>query len=166
MVPKVVSDRRPLDFTGSSAGWKAFLDTEEPLTALGVVGGLLYVYKKTMFHIGRKTNTATAPVSWPQDRRGAGVYAPDSLVRAFGTNFFVGVDDIYRIDGDGAVPIGEPVRRQFFSMVTDQELTKCFGAVSLRFNQIMWSITDTDGVQWVFTYNYKEGHVVVRIDVR
>jgi hypothetical protein len=146
----------PTDFTGSSAGWKAFLDTQEPLTGLGVVGGLLFVYKKTMYHIGRKTGTATAPVSWPQDRRGAGVYSPYSLVHALGTNYFVGVDNIYRIDGDQAIPIGEPVRRVFFSLPSDAELTKVFGDVSLRFNQIMWAMTDGDGVQWLWTFNYIE----------
>jgi hypothetical protein len=145
----------PTDFTGSSAGWKNFADTEEPITGLGVVGGLLFVYKKTMFSLGRKTGNILAPVGWPQDRRGAGVYAPDSLVHALGSNYFVGVDDIYRIDGDRAVSIGESVRRQFFSMVTDAELTKVFGSVSLRFNQIMWAMTDTSGLQWVWTYNYQ-----------
>jgi len=146
----------PTDFSGTSAGWKAFLDTEEPLTNLGVVGGLLFVYKKTMFHIGRKTGIPAAPVSWPQDRRGAGVYAPDSLVHALGTNYFVGVDDIYKINGDQAISVGEPVREQFFSMVSDTELTKVFGSVSLRFNQILWAMTDTDGNQWVWTYNYQQ----------
>jgi len=146
----------PTDFTASSAGWKAFLDTQEPITGLGVVGGILFVYKKTMFHIGRKTGVAIAPVSWPQDRRGAGVYAPYSLVHAYGTNYFVGVDNIYRMDGDRAVPIGESVRRVFFDLPTDAELTKVFGDVSLRFNQIMWAMTDEDGEQWLWTYNYFE----------
>jgi hypothetical protein len=145
----------PTDFTASSAGWKNFMDTEEPLTGLGVVGGLLFVYKKTMFSIGRKTGVTLAPVGWPQDRRGAGVYAPDSLVHALGSNYWVGVDDIYKMDGDRAVSIGEPVRRQFFSMVSDTELTKVFGSVSLRFNQIMWAMTDTSGLQWIWTYNYQ-----------
>jgi len=146
----------PTDFSGASAGWKAFIDTEEPLTGLGVVGGLLLVYKKTVYIIGKKTSNAQAPVTWAQDRRGAGLYAPDSIVHALGTNYFVGVDDIYKIDGDMATSVGASVRRKFFSLVTDAELTKVFGSVSLRFNQIMWTMTDTTGKQWVWTYNYQE----------
>lgn len=146
----------PTTWDDTTSGYKAFLDTEEPITGMGIVGGLLHVYKKTMYHIGRKTGKSTAPVVFPQDRRGQGLYAPYSLVHALGTNYFMGVDDFYRINGDVCESIGVPVRKKFFEMATDTELSKVFGMVSLRFNQVAWVVTDTSSDQWVFIFNYKE----------
>ena len=146
----------PSDWTDSTAGYKEFVDTEEPITGLGVAGGMFIVYKKTMYHIGRRTGVATAPIAFQQDRRGRGLFAPASLVHATGTNYFMGVDDFYRLNGDVAESIGESVRDRFFQLATDMELERVHGMVNLRFNQVAWAVQDTDGAQWVFIYNYME----------
>jgi len=146
----------PSDWTDTTAGYKNFLDTQEPITGLGVVGGMLMVYKNTMYHISRKTGNSTAPFSFPQDRRGKGLYAPDALLHAEGTNYFMGLDDFYRMNGDVAEEIGASVRKKFFEICSDTELKKVFGMANLRFNQVAWTVTDTDDHQWTFVYNYKE----------
>ena len=146
----------PTDWTDSTAGYKEFVDTEEPITGLGVAGGMFVVYKKTMYHIGRRTGIAPAPIAFQQDRRGRGLYAPNALLHAEGTNYFMGIDDFYRLNGDVAQSIGVDVRKKFFELSTDTELKKVFGLVNIRFNQVAWAITDTDGTQWLFVFNYKE----------
>lgn len=146
----------PTDWTDDTAGYKEFVDTEEPITGLGVAGGMFVVYKKTMYHIGRRTGIATAPITFQQDRRGRGLYAPDSLLHLGGTNYFMGVDDFYRLNGDIAESIGVSVRDKFFSLATDTELKKVYGMANLRFNQAAWVITDEDGDQLMFVFNYKE----------
>ena len=146
----------PTDWTDNTAGYKEFSDTEEPITGLGIVGGMFFVYKATMYHIGRRTGIATAPITFQQDRRGRGLYAPNALLHAEGTNYIMGVDDFYKMNGDIAEPIGEPVRKKFFAIASDTELRKVFGLANIRKNQVAWAITDTDSNQWLFVFNYKE----------
>lgn len=146
----------PTDWTDSTAGYKEFADTDEPITGLGIVGAMLFVYKRTMYHIGRRTGLAVGGIQFPQDRRGQGLYATNSLVHAQGTNYLMGVDDFYRMNGDIAESVGGPVRKRFFELSTDAELRKVFGMANIRNNQILWCITDTDGAQWMFVFNYIE----------
>lgn len=146
----------PTDWTDSSAGFKEFSDTDEPITGLGIVGAMLIVYKRTMYHVGRRTGLAVGGIQFPQDRRGQGLYATHALVHAQGTNYFMGVDDFYKMNGDVAESVGGSARKKFFELSTDTELRKVFATTNIRKNQIAWCITDTDGAQWMFIYNYIE----------
>lgn len=152
----------PADWIDTTAGSKQFLDTDDPLMNMGVVGGMLFVYKKNMYHIGRLTEDPDAPFSFVQDVRGAGVYARDSLVHFNGTNAFLGLDDFYMIQGDQAVPIGGPIRREFFRLVSDVDLVKVFAMNNARYHELLF-VDDTapageggSGSQLIWSYDYKE----------
>lgn len=149
----------PTNWTDSTAGSKQFIDSEDPLINMGVVGGMLFVYKKNMYHIGRLTEDPDAPFSFMQDVRGNGIYARDSLVHFAGTNAFLGVDDFYLIQGDQSVSFGGPIRRDFFRLVKDANLVKVYGINNQRFHELLFVATITeDGVdsQYVWSYDYKE----------
>jgi hypothetical protein len=145
----------PTNYTDSTAGFSEFIDTEEPITGLGVAGSNLIVFKKTSYYIGYRTGEATSPLTFPTNKRGIGLYAPYSLVHVAGTVAWVGLSDFYFLNGDEAESIGDPVRKKFFDLVADDELTSVFGINNSRYNEILW-VANTDAGQYVFAFNWKE----------
>jgi hypothetical protein len=145
----------PTDWTDSTAGYLDFMDSEEPITGLGVSGANLAVFKKTSFHLGYRTGDPSSPVAFPTHRRGIGLYAPYSLVHVGGTVAWCGLSDFYFLNGDIAESIGAPIRKQFFDMVADDELESVFGFNNGRNNEIIWVANTSEG-QYCFIYNYVE----------
>jgi len=144
----------PTDWTDSTAGYYTFYDSSEPITGMGIVDGQLVVYKKTQYHIGTLTGTSTDPVSFRGHFVGPGLYAPYSLVAFGGTNAWCGVDDFYIMNGNVAQSIGAQIRKKFFDIVSDDDLTKVVGVNNFRFNEILWLANTTSG-QIVLHWNYK-----------
>jgi hypothetical protein len=145
----------PTDWTDSTAGFNEFIDTEEPITGLGVSGSNLIVFKKTSYYMGYRTGEASSPITFPGNKRGIGLYAPYSLVHIAGTVAWAGLSDFYFLNGDEAEPIGGPIRKKFFDLVADDELELVFGINNARYNEILW-VANTSVGQYVFSYNWKE----------
>jgi hypothetical protein len=145
----------PTNYTDSTAGFSEFIDTEEPITGLGVAGSNLIVFKKTAYYIGYRTGEATSPLTFPTNKRGIGLYAPYSLVHVAGTVAWMGLNDFYFLNGDEAESIGDPIRKKFFDLVADDELERVFGINNSRYNEILW-VANTDAGQYVFAFNWKE----------
>ena len=145
----------PTDWTDSTAGFNDFIDTEEPISGLGVAGANLIVFKKNSYYIGHRTGEATSPIAFPSNKRGIGLYAPASLVHVAGTVAWLGLSDFYFLNGDTAESIGHPIRSKFFDLVADDELKNVFGINNARYNEILW-VANTSVGQYVFVYNWKE----------
>ena len=145
----------PTDFTADTSGFNDFIDTEEPITGLGVYGKNIIVFKKTSYYSGYQTGEFSAALTFPSQKRGIGLYAPYSLVHVAGTVAWMGLNDFYFLNGDNAEPIGGPIRKKFFDLVADDELAKVFGINNNRYNEILW-VADTSAGQYVFVYNWKE----------
>lgn len=145
----------PTDWTDSTAGFIEFVDTEEPITGLGVSGSNLYVFRESSYVIGSRTGEATSPLIFSPPRRGIGLYAPYSLVHVQGTVAWMGLTDFYFMNSDTAESIGEPIRKKFFDLVSDDEQKNVFGINNARYNEILW-VANTDSGQYVFSYNYVE----------
>ena len=145
----------PTDWTDSTAGSLEFIDSEEPITGLGVSGANIVVFKKTSYYLGYRTGDPSQPVAFPTHRRGIGNYAPYSLVHVQGTCAWLGLTDFYYLNGDIAEPIGGPIRKKFFELVADDELERVFGLNNSRYNEILW-VANTSAGQYVFVYNYVE----------
>ena len=145
----------PTDWTDSTAGYTDFMDTEEPITGLGVSGSNLIVFKKTSYHVGYRTGEATSPLTFPSQKKGIGLYAPYSLVHVAGTVAWLGLTDFYYLNGDTAEPIGGPIREKFFNLVADDELESVFGINNPRYSEVLW-VANTSAGQYVFVFNWAE----------
>ena len=145
----------PTNYTDSTAADYYFYDMPDPITGLGVVGDQLIVYRKTMYHFGRRTSTSTDPLYFPGYQTGVGLHAPYSLVHYLGTNAWLGVDNFYTMNGTTAVAIGGPIRKKFFSIIDDDDLEKVFGINNYRYSEILWVAQTTEG-QKCFSWNYAE----------
>lgn len=144
----------PADWTSTGAGAVTFLEADDFITALGVVGVNLVVYRRDSLLIGYKTGVATPALSFPLPRKGIGCVSPYSIVEANNTNYFVGTNDFYVMDGDMPISIGERVREMFFSMVGFTELEKVVGYENTVLNEILWLANTSEG-KFVFAYDYK-----------
>ena len=145
----------PTNWTDSTAGFNDFIDTEEPITGLGVYGSNLIVFKKSSYYTGGRTGEATSPLVFPGNKRGIGLWAPYSLVHVGGEIAWMGLSDFYTLNGDVAEPIGGPIRKKFFDLVADDELESVFGINNARYNEVLW-IANTSVGQYAFIYNWKE----------
>lgn len=143
----------PTDWTDSTAGFNEFIDSEEPITGLGVAGTNLVVFKKNSYYLGYRTGESTSPLSFPSHMKGIGLYAPASIVSVAGTVAWMGLSDFYFLNGDTAESIGGPVRKKFFDMVADDELESVFGINNSRYNEVLW-VANTDAGQYAFVYNW------------
>ena len=145
----------PSDFTDTTAGYNDFIDTEDPITGLGVSGNSIVVFKKNSYYIGYQTGTATSAMEFPSHLKGIGLYAPHSLTHVLGTCVWMGVDDFYMLNGDIAQSIGGPVRKKFFDLVSDDDLESVFCMPNPRYGEVLW-VANTDEGQYTFAWNYKE----------
>jgi len=146
----------PTDWTDVTSGFNDFIDSEEPITGLGVVGTNIIVFKKTSYYLGNRTGEATSPISFSGGgKRGIGLYAPYSLVHVAGTVAWMGLTDFYYMNGDTAESIGGPIRKKFFELVADDELKSVFGVNNGRYNEVLW-VANTSGGQYTFSYNWVE----------
>ena len=146
----------PTDWTDSTAGSLAMLETEDYITGLGKSGGNLLIYKRDNIHIYGRSGIATSPIeSAPGNQvRGIGCVAPYSIVEVLGTNAFLGRDDFYFMEGDTPAHIGkELVRYDFFNQVSESELENVWGFVNTVANEVVWMATTTSG-QRGFAWNY------------
>ena len=142
------------DWTGTGSGSVTFLEADDFITALGVVGVNLIVYRRDSLLIGYRTGVATPALSFPLPRKGIGCVSPYSIIEANNTNYFVGTNDFYVMDGDMPYSIGEKVRDMFFSMVGYTELEKVVGYENTILNEILWLANTSEG-KFVFAYDYK-----------
>jgi hypothetical protein len=145
----------PTNWTDTTAGFNDFIDSAEPIVGLGVSGDNILVFKNTSYYIGVRTGQASSPISFPSHKPGIGVYAPYSIVHAGGSVAWMGLDDFYFFNGADAEPIGGPIRKKFFDLVSDDEAKAVFGINNVRYNEVLW-VANTSVGQYVFSYNWKE----------
>lgn len=144
----------PTNYTDSTAVDYYFAETQEPITGVGIAGGQIVVFKKTMFYVGYPTGTATDPLTFPKPMPGIGLFAPYSLVNFMGTCAFMGADDFYMLNGDSAVSIGSQIRHKFFSIISTDQAVRVFGLNAPKYNEILW-VADTSEGQITLAYNWK-----------
>lgn len=142
------------DWTGTGSGSVTFLDADDFITALGVVGVNIVIYRRDSLLVGYQTGVATPALSFPLPRKGIGCVSPYSIVEANNTNYFVGTNDFYVMDGDMPISIGERIRDKFFDIVAPTELEKVVGYENTILNEILWLANTSEG-KFVFAYDYK-----------
>lgn len=142
------------DHTDSTAGTADMDDSEDIITGLGKVGGSLVIYKSDSLVFGNRTGSATAPIIFPDHKKGVGCVAPYSIIHALGTNVFIGRDNFYAIESQTAVPIGDPIKDKFFSLINETEVTKVFGYNNILRRQLRWFVTDKDNIRRCFVCDY------------
>ncbi|MCK7503190.1 MAG: hypothetical protein MZV70_03215 [Desulfobacterales bacterium] len=145
----------PTDWTDSTAGTNEFIDTEDYIMGLGVTGSSIIVYKRDSIVIGGRTGIATAPIELPTTRR-PGTVAPYSIAAVAGTNFWLGEEDFYALDGDYPRAIGEKMRYRFYDVVDPTEAKNTWSFVNSQEGEIMW-FANTSAGQVAFVYDYKTG---------
>lgn len=143
----------PTDWTDSTAGAQALLDSEDYITGLGKVGANLIVYRRESINVGSRTGEAFDPLAFPIYRRGIGCVAPWSIVEVMGTNAFLGRDDFYYIEGDTPRPLSRnKARYKFFDLSSPTEAEQTWGFVDTKLNEVQW-ILDTASGQYIFAWN-------------
>jgi len=143
----------PSDWTDNTAGTNTFVDTEDYIMGLGEVAESLIVYKQHGIVLGDRTGISTAPIEFPKTRT-PGCVAPYSIVTAAGTNFWLGHDDFYALNGDYPVAIGERMRYRFYDVVDPTEAKNTWGFVNEQEGEITW-FANTSGGQVGFVYDWK-----------
>lgn len=138
----------------STAGSVQFIETDDYITGMGVVGGGLIVYKRESIILGSRTSVSTAPIRFPRQRPGLGNIAPHSILEYMGRNAFLGKDNFYAIRADIAEPIGDGIEDKFFDIVDNTEAEKTWGYVNTNLNTLNWFATTNEG-QYAFVWNYK-----------
>jgi hypothetical protein len=128
----------PTDWTDSTAGSAELLGTGDGITGLSKVGNSLLIYSRDAIVFGNLTGIPTAPIAFPTIRRGVGNWAPMGVVHARGTNFFVGRDNFYRLDGMIPTAIGDAVAEEFFENISAAEIPNIWGIHNKRNGEIMW----------------------------
>ena len=147
----------PTDWTDSTAGSLALLETADYITGLGNVGPSLVIYQRDHYYVYSRTGIATNPISRTTEGRGIGCMAPYGVIEFMGTNAWISKDDFYIMSGDQAVSIGGPVRNKFFSIVGETELKRVFGGHVADLAEVMWVSETTEGkLAFVYNYRYKE----------
>ncbi len=149
------AQKDPTDYTDSTAVDYYFDETQDPITGLGISGGQVVVYKKSLLYVGYPTGTSTDPLTFPKPMPGVGLFAPYSLVNFMGTNAFMGSDDFYMMNGDTPVSIGTQIRHKFFSIISEEQASRVFGFNAPKYNEILW-IADTSEGQITLVYNWKQ----------
>jgi len=150
----------PTDWTDSTAGRIDFLETEDFITGLGKVGNNIIVYKRDHIIIGARTGDAESPFSFTDTRSNVGCVAPYSIVLAMGTNFFIGRDDFYYMNGTYAEPIGKPMRYKFFDIVSNEDVENVWGFNNILQNEIIWIASTSEG-DLGFVFDYKDNEWTV-----
>jgi len=144
----------PTNWTDETSGIATLLGTENYITGLGKIGTYLIVYRRESIYIGNRTGIATAPITFPRERKGIGCVAPWSIVEADGTNFFLGRNDFYMMRSDYPESIGEKIRDKFFDIVEWTEVENVWGQHYDLRNEIEWVANTIEG-KFSFVYNYK-----------
>ena len=145
----------PTNWIDSTAGENDFIGSESYIMGMGKVASLIIVYKRNSIIIGARKGIATDPMTFPTERMGVGCIAPYSIVDALGTNFFLGNDDFYMMNGDYAESIGGKIRDKFFSLTSSTETERVWGGYSEQYKLIIWFATTDDYGQLAFAYDYR-----------
>jgi len=146
----------PTNWTASSAGAMAFLQSADFITGLGKIGTSLFVYKQDSYHVGNRTGNTFVPIEFPVHKLGVGLFAPYSLVHFMGTNAFLGKDNFYAIVGIFPQAIGDEIRQFFFDEVTQANAENVWGFVNEIEHELHWIATTTTYGQLDFVYNWFE----------
>jgi len=146
--------------TSATAGIYSFLDSDEELMGVGKVGTNLIIYRTHSFKVGARTGTATDPMTFSKDVRGIGCVAPYSIVEANGTNYWIGRDDFYLMDGETPRPVGSGVeskiKYRFLDIVNTSDAKYTAGFPVYDLNRIIWIANTSEGYK-MFVHNYKNG---------
>jgi hypothetical protein len=142
-----------------TAGEADLLQSSDFITGLKTVGTNLVVFRTDSLVLGTQTGVSTKPVSLAMTIPGIGCVAPHSVVEAEGTAFWVGRNDVWKLEAGNPVPIGKAIKDKLYDQffITPSEITKTYGFADTLRNEIMWFVRDLTGVQWILVFNYKYG---------
>ena len=146
----------PTDWTGVGSGSVTFMETKDFIAGLGKVGANIIIYFKDSIIAGYRTPQANPAIVFPIYKRGVGCVAPYGIIEAMGTNFFIGRNDFYMMDGDTPRPIGEKIKDKFFDIVGYTEIKRTFGFENNITHEVIW-IANTDEGKLAFVYDYRRG---------
>lgn len=137
----------------TTAGSNIFLETESYITGLGNVGTLLVVYKQEALIFGNRTGIATAPIEFNKDRPGIGAISSYAIVPYLGKNAFMGRENFYILESNVPIPIGEPIRYDFFNKLGKTEAEQVWGYHNADDSTISWFASLSDG-DFAYVWNY------------
>jgi hypothetical protein len=141
------------DWTDPTAGEAQLLDSGEYITGLGILSGYLVVFKPNSIIFGSKTGIPTAPIAFPNEKRGIGAFAPYSIVHADGKIFFMSRTNFYVLDGFEVKPIGNPIKDEIYDNYSQTEIKGFRGFHSPDTNEIWWFYGRE---HWVYAYDYAQ----------
>ena len=141
----------PTDWTDTTAGNLTLQTSEMEITGLGKMGNYLVVFTPHSLIFGSRTGISTSPIIFPDERKGVGAWASDSIVHADGTVFFMGQNDFYKLDGTYPMSIGQPIRDEVFANISSNDLRAMKGLHSPTTNEIWWFMPLT---RYVYAYDY------------
>jgi len=141
----------PTDWTDDTAGSASLQTQAYKITGLAKLGAYLLVFTPNSYLVGYRTGIATSPIAFQDEVVGVGAYAPNSIVSAGGTVFFMGQHDFYKMEGLTARPIGAAVKNEIFSVESPSNVQLFKGAHNARDHEIWWW---RPGTQHVVVYDY------------
>jgi hypothetical protein len=141
----------PTDWTDSTAGSASLESTADELTGLGKLGSYLVVFTPNSMIFGYRTGVATSPIAFQDEKVGIGAYAPNSIIHANGTIYFMGQHNFYKLDGTTAVPIGNAVREEIFENEVPDNV-KLFKVAHNPLEHEIWWFKSHD--QYAYVYDY------------
>lgn len=88
-----------------------------------------------------------------------GNYFHYSHIQVRGTDFFIGSDNVYALQGASLQPIGDPIWSYFKSTAASFEQgAEVIASVNRRNNEVFWTYTNSaeSNAKWQIVYNYRE----------
>jgi hypothetical protein len=154
----------PESFTVGPASEADFFELspdDGEITGLSYQRGATLVYTRDRVWIGRyfASSDGTTPGRYKFEPlfSGVGNIYHDAQIRIKEVDYFIGADNIYRVDGFQLTEVGDEVWAYFKETIADANFQDSVIAIHLEDQEsIMWIYNHVDGGRWSIVYNYKE----------
>lgn len=136
----------PSAITQSTTG--LLVDVPGPIKALVSLGDGFAAYKQGGIFVGTYVGYPSV-WQWQLIPGGIGCVTPHGVISTGRTHLFIGLDNIYQFDGVQPMPIGDKIKRWFFSQLNLIYMTKIIGYYDPFTGLAWWHYCDstvTDGV--------------------
>jgi len=134
-----------------------FPQTPGPIVAARRLGSIVVAYKETSAFIGQYVGVPSV-WDWKQLPGEIGTFCQESVVNIGTAHYFISKDDFQMFDGSRVVSIGSPVRKTFFSDLSQQYKARVSAAHDKKNGLIYWFYPSNSGagvVDKCIVYNYK-----------
>jgi len=112
------------------------VDIPGPIRALKRLGNNIIAYKDKGIFLGTYTG-APAVFSWQAIPGDFGAGSSQSVISVGSSHYFIGYEDIYAFDGSRPIPIGDGIKRYFFTQLNKQYRYRVQGLHD-RVNSSVW----------------------------